>query len=280
VTGRLIVRRDRNNPIGYHHDEVSLELPMKKISLLLPVAALLTANVQAALVLNDSFSYSDGPIVGAPGSPWATHSGTAGQANVVSGQLSLTESESEDVNSALSGGPYTVASGAVLYSSFTVSFSALPSGGGAYFAHFRDTGTGFRARVFTSTTNAALGSFRFGIGNSSSATVTSGQIATDLNLNTTYTVVTRYDVASGLSTIWLNPTAETDPSVTASDTPGTIDISSYAFRQSLATGSGMGNLTVDDLRVGTTFAEVVPEPSTIVLLCLGAVGLMSRRLRR
>ena len=253
---------------------------MKKPFLILPVAALLVTHVQGALVLNDSFSYSDGPIVGASGSSWTTHSGTAGQANVVSGQLSLTEAESEDVNTALSGGPYTVASAAVLYSSYTVSFGALPSGGGAYFAHFRDTGTGFRARVFTSTTNAAPGSFRLGIGNSSGATATSGQIGVDLSLNTTYTVVTRYDVASGLSTIWLNPVAETDPGVTASDAPGLIDISSYGFRQSLATGSGMGTLTVDDLRVGTTFAEVVPEPSTIALLCLGAVALLARRFRR
>jgi len=253
---------------------------MKTNLLILPVALLLAANAEAALVLDESFSYPDGPIVGAPGSTWTTHSGTAGQANVASGQLSLTESESEDVNAPLSGGPYTVASGAVLYSSFTVSFSALPSGGGGYFAHFRDTGTGFRARVFASTTNAAPGSFRFGIGNSSGATATSGQIVTDVSLNTPYTIVTRYDVASGSSTIWLNPTAETDSNVTASDAPGAIDISSYAFRQSLATGSGMGTLTVDNLKVGTTFAEVVPEPSTFALLSLGVAGLLARRFRR
>jgi hypothetical protein len=131
-----------------------------------------------------------------------------------------------------------------------------------------------------STSNAGAGTFRLGIGNSTTSDANSGQIATDLSLNTTYQVAIRYNVGTGQSTIWLNPTLETDPSVTASDTPGTINISTFAFRQSLASGDGMGTLFVDDLRVGTTFAEAVPEPSTWALVGLGAIATLLWRRRR
>jgi len=139
-----------------------------------------------------------------------------------------------------------------LYASFTVNFGELPTSSGSYFAHFKDNSTGYRARVWASTTGALGGSFRLGIGNSSSATATSGQLTNNLSLNTTYTVVARYNVGTGVSTIWLNSTAESDPSVTASDTPGPINITSYAFRQN----SGMGTLLVDELKIGTAFGDI------------------------
>ena len=100
--------------------------------------------------------------------------------------------------------------------------------------------------------------FRFGIGNGALATNSSGQIGTDLSLSTTNLLVTRFVPATGLATIWLNPAVESDPSVTATD-PGTatrpnpIDVVSYAFRQS----TGEGAMLIDDLRVGTTFQDVV-----------------------
>ena len=139
-----------------------------------------------------------------------------------------------------------------MYASFTVNFGELPTSSGSYFAHFKDNSTGYRARVWASTTGALGGSFRLGIGNSSSATATSGQLTNNLSLNTTYTVVARYNVGTGVSTIWLNSTAESDPSVTASDTPGPINITSYAFRQN----SGMGTLLVDELKIGTAFGDI------------------------
>ena len=231
------------------------------------------------VVLTDGFSYADGVIVGAAGSPWTTHSGTAGQADVAGQRLSLTETESEDINAPLNNAPYTVAGGQTLYAAFTVSFSSLPAGTGGYFAHFRDTGTGFRGRVFASTENAGAGSFRLGIGNSSGSDANSGQIATDLSLNTAYQVAIRYDVGTGLSTIWLDPALETDASVTASDAPGPVDISTFAFRQSTSGGNGMGTVLVDDLRVATTFAEAVPEPSTWALMGLGAIATLFWRRR-
>ncbi len=220
--------------------------------LVLFFAALIPAFlVEGNVILSENFNYPDGPIVGASGSPWVNTSGTAGGALVVSGKLEVSEDRAEDINALLPGQPYTTASGTVLYSSFTIVFSELPTPGGDYFAHFNSSSG--RGRIFASTTGAPDDFFRLGIGNSTTATETSGQLPTNLSLNETYFVVTRYDVASGLSTLWLNPIAESDPSVTASDTAGPTSISRFAFRQAASEGV----MQIDDLKVATTFAEVI-----------------------
>lgn len=248
---------------------------MKPTLLLITGLVMGTVALPADVLLNETFSYPDGPIVGATGSPWSRHSGTEDQANVVGGHLILTQSETEDINALLSGAPFSPESGGSLYARFSVRFDSLPSGSGEYFAHFRNTGTQFRARVFASTLNAAAGTFRLGIGNSSGADAASGQIETDLSLGVSYTVVTRYDLASGLSTVWLNPLAESDPGVTATDAPAPVAISTFAFRQA----NGIGALQVDSLLVGTSFAEVVPEPSTWMLFGGGLLALLAARAR-
>jgi hypothetical protein len=146
------------------------------------------------------------------------------------------------------------ASGSILYSKFTVNFAALPTGnGGGYFAHYRDTGTvNFRARVFAETNGAAPGFFRVGIANGGFAVAA---VPVDLNLNTTYTVVTRYNVGSASSTIWVNPVSESSPSATATDPTNPVDIWSFALRQDGSSG-GIGVLYLDDLKIGTSFSDV------------------------
>ena len=228
---------------------------------------MLAWHVRANIILSDTFSYPDGDIAAAPGTQWSVHSG-ATPANVSNGVLRITSGNSADVNALLAGGPYYSNSPAVLYSSFKmICTNSLPTALGTYFAHFKDTNSGaasgFGGRVWVSITNAVSGGtltggkFRVGIGNGTSATSTNGQIDTDLFQGATYTIVTRFVPNTGVATIWLNPTLETDPSVTAND-PGTparpnpIDVVAYAFRQN----GGEGTLLIDDLRVGTSFADV------------------------
>ncbi len=128
-----------------------------------------------------------------------------------------------------------VTSGIILYSRFTVNFTQLPRGsGGGYFAPYKATGTvNYRARVFAMTNGAAPGKFRLGISNGGFNTVNFPQ---DLDLNTPYTVVTRYNVGTGASTLWINPIAPGSPSVSATDPATPVDIWNYCFRQDGTSG--------------------------------------------
>jgi endonuclease/exonuclease/phosphatase family metal-dependent hydrolase len=211
----------------------------------------------AALLLNDSFSYPDGPLVTVSGGVWAHHSGSAGEVMVSSGRVLLNEGNTEDVNAPLAGQPYE-ASGVtnVFYASFTVKFTSLPGGGGTYFAHFKNSSTTFRARIWALTGGAASGKFRLGISSTSGSAI-SATNTTDLSLNTDYTVVTRLVNTNSVSTLWINPQAESDASISTSESASTFTVVSYALRES----TGEGALNLDNLRVGTSFADVVPSGS-------------------
>src|SRR5208283_3421902 len=120
---------------------------------------------QAVLLLSDSFSYPDGPLVTVSSNVWVHHSGSVtGEVAVVSGLVLLNEANTEDVNALLAGQPYpSSGSTNVFYASFTVKFTSLPSGGGAYFAHFKNSSTTFRARIWALIGGAVLDRFRLGI---------------------------------------------------------------------------------------------------------------------
>jgi hypothetical protein len=225
----------------------------------------LTAYPHLGLILGDDFSYPDGSVTANSGFFWNTHSastGATGQTQVVNGKLHLTSTQSEDISAYLTNFPYAASGGYVLYSRFVVNFSELPTAGGSgeYFAHFKEFGTSqFRARVFATTNGAAAGQLRIAIANGG---FTTAVFPLDLSLNSDYVVITRYNVATGDSTLWINPSSESSTSVSATDLTTTTTIYSYAFRQN----NGIGTLTVDDVAVGTAFSDVVivtapaPEP--------------------
>jgi len=230
---------------------------------------------KAGVVLSDDFSYPDGGIV--TNSTWVNSSGTANTMLVSGQQLEVTTSRWEDIANTLAGGPYAT-NGAVtaLYSSLTLKCTYRPTSGGTYFAHFTGANaygplTGHRARIWASTTNFAAakladpGNFLLSIVNNGLGNATNAQWTTELATNVTYTIVTKYVIGTGIATMWINPTNESDPSVTGTDpvplddiapnglpTNGVINISHYAFRQA----TGEGTMLIDNLKVGTQFADV------------------------
>lgn len=212
-----------------------------------------------AIILDDAFAYNNGPLVTVAGGMWTTHSGTTGEVNVANSEVFLTEDEREDVSALLINQPYTTAAGAVLFARFKMTCTALPSGQGAYFAHFRG-GSTFRGRVFVTGTGAPAGKFKLGIANGGA--LSDIVYPATLSLNQPYTVVLRYAVSQATTTLWLSPALDSDPSVTATDPVTGISISSFSLRQSLSSSDGMGDLIVDDLRVGTHFSDVAVPPLT------------------
>lgn len=206
----------------------------------------------AAVVFNDYFDYADGSLTTNSGFLWQNHGNTFGDLQVISSQSYLSRSATEDVNARLIGEPYSTNSSGSLYARFTVNFSSsdTPTAAGSYFAHFKDSAFGFRARVWAFT-NASQ-QLRLGIGNGSNADATSGVFPLDLSYNTPYTVVVRIDLHDGTSTLWVDPTSQTSTSVTANDgdsTTNAINVVSFALRQN----SGMSKLFFDSLVIATNF---------------------------
>ncbi|HMJ88886.1 MAG TPA: hypothetical protein VK530_03675, partial [Candidatus Acidoferrum sp.] len=208
----------------------------------------------AAIVLTDTFSYSDGVLTNVSNLKWRHTSGGAEEVNVASGGVELTRSETEDVDAALTP-TFSASSAAALYARFSITVLSPPAGAnGNYFAHF--AGTSARARVFVITNGAAAGKFRLGIAN---GTATASSIwPFDLNTNEAHTVVVRLIVNNAQATLWVNPLADTDASIAATDTASASSANAFAWRQD----TGMGTLAVDHLVVATSFGEATSANET------------------
>jgi endonuclease/exonuclease/phosphatase family metal-dependent hydrolase len=83
----------------------------------------------------------------------------------------------------------------------------------------------------------------------------------DLRLNTDYIVVTRLvnSKAVTVSTLWINPTAESDSSISITENAPAFTVVSYALREA----DGEGALNIGHLRVGTSFADVFSSGSEL-----------------
>jgi len=261
---------------------------MKKTLLSLSIIAGLIPVAQAGVILSDSFTYPDGPIISAPASPWTAHSGS-GSMMVSNNMLLVSRLRGEDVNAPLVGAPYLSSdSNAKVYSKFTMVISNdLPTVAGTYFAHFRGTNTGaatdFGARIFVTLSNTVThaavpaGKYRVSVGNGAASSDNNllGQIDQDLDTNVVYTVVTRFIPSTGVATIWVNPAAESDIGATATDpgngsAPNPFNVFTYAFRQNAGEG------TVWRLVGGRSHASGRPEAGPSVAT-EGSPGCVSGR---
>jgi hypothetical protein len=216
------------------------------------------------VVYNENFAYPDGSLylaTGGSGGPWTTVSGTAGEMQVSNQQAILIYTNSEDLGAAFIGSAvYYGSNGVVLYTSFTVDCSYLPSAAGDYFFHLSASASdtsGFHDKIFANTANAATGKFRFGIANSANAPA-QVQYSRDLMLGATYAVVTRYIASTGESELWVNPVNEQSSSVTSTDNPASSTIGGVALRQPSCC---IGNLAIGPMKVGAAFSDVWTKPA-------------------
>ena len=222
---------------------------MKK-GFILFTAAVGLVTARAEVVLDETFSYDDGPIVVQAADTWKNHSGTSAQAEVSEGELILTQSGSEDFHAKLAGGPYKKSSGGTMYASFDVEFTGLPSGSGSYFAHFRDDGFGYRARIIAQTTGAEGGAFRIGV--TSKGKKSTAVVDNDLHLDTVYKVVIAMSLADASTTLWIDPDSGAAGGVTTTDNGSAVDVTGFAFRQA----KNIGVMLIDNLKAGTSFGDV------------------------
>lgn len=165
---------------------------------------------------------------------------------------------------------------------------------GDYFFHVSDpagTSSNLYARLFARTAGSG---FSLGIqttSGTSSATVWGSSI---LNLNQSYSAVVAWDFVGGAlndtMAVYVNPLSDNRSNLTAEVTSNWLSttgaepvsaISAVNLRQGSAVNAPTLNATY--ISVGSALGDVgvIPEPSSLVLMMLGAVGLVGiRSLRR
>ncbi len=220
-------------------------------------------SITPTVSLEENFDY--GTVAGdltSITSNWTAHSGSTavGYATTslsmadyptsnIGGSITINPSSSQDINSEFP----TISSGKV-YASALVNLSSV--GSGNYFFHIMEAANTqpyaqFRSRVGAKDNGS--GKILFGIGASSSS-LTYG--ATPFDLNTTYLLVSSYDIATGTSNLYVLTTVKTtEPGTSEATNTGTAGtaISAVAFRQSSNIPTG----TVDGVRVANTWSAIM-----------------------
>ena len=259
-------------------------LPALITSGLLPLAS------QAALIATENFDYADGNVAGQTGGTGWNYERTneaGAPAQTASNWNNTFGSQTQIVSSAL------VTSGNGAHREFGGVTEGTGSTSNEREGAFRADGVFFFSVSYTPTTANQWGgvsSLDFGTerifwgapggGNGGNFfgidVVGSGQTNSTISVVTgqTYTLIGMLDFDSDLLGLWVNPDG--------ADTASSFDVSrAYTgtnWSSSLRLASGHTS-TWDNLRVGTTFADVlpVPEPSTSLLGLAGAALLLVRR---
>ncbi len=204
---------------------------------------------------------------------------TGDDITVTSGNLSYTGLIASEGNSIAFNGAgresvlaYTPVTAGDVYASFifrVTDQSNVTNAGGAYFASLSNSNTSYDARLWVKPTSVDPISSDFSIGISN--TSTAEQISFDTN---TYAVgddifvVMSYNIESGVINTWINPAGATfsQPAapavtITATDATPAVSIDKFILRQDAAGSTPF--ITLDELRIGTTWADVTPTTLSI-----------------
>jgi len=229
------------------------------------IAVMVRPNTNVVAI--DYFNYDNSGALDTVGAGFWQHlSGVYRQLQVGSGAATIdTPNNTENLQTPFLGAPYRTNSGAVLYASYIVNMDPLkmPLVNGTYFTVFND-GSGvtgpYECRVVAATNDAAPGYYQLGIANFGADSTTAQMVPRDLLPNSNYVVVTALVLSNGFSTLWVNPSSQTSPSVTdttpAPAATNLYNISDFELRES---GGAGGSIRMSYLKVGTTFDSVFPS---------------------
>jgi hypothetical protein len=213
---------------------------------------------------------------------WATQSGTAGELMAITtpsttgnslsysglqasvgNRINLTSTGTEDINKVF------VPTGTTAYMSFLLNVQNTTglTATGNYFTGFGGTSgatvTVYFPRIYIKS-GTTPGTFQVGILNTSGGVVTPTFVATEYTPGTTLFIVVKASstAVGGVinSSLWVNPIpGAAEPAALATNSAGTSvwpanGIQSVILRQAAATG----NLEIDEIRAGVTWASVTP----------------------
>lgn len=240
-------------------------------SLILAFALTASPVAHGALIASEGFDYPDGTLAGNNGGTGDWGGAWAGGSTVSDGRNLSGTAANRPIDTTFVGSP-TVP----LY------FSALftKTGTDTTWATWLQLSNNSTARDNDVRIGIADGGFSARIEDAASNTETNGDFGTYTN-GTTVMVVGKVDFnVSGNNdqlTVWVDPTGFETSSNT--NTIGGQDIGwvtpTFALTETLALSGGDG--FIDDIRIGSTWASVIPEPSTALLGGLGMLCLLRRR---
>jgi hypothetical protein len=263
---------------------------MKKIILICFVA------ISQLLVAQTLESFNFSGLASANG--WSVHSGTSGFVNTINtasdqgnslsfpglpasigNRLALVAGNAEDINKAVSGIT------GIGYFSFLLkvsdSIGLSTNANGDYFIGFGSTSgasiTNLAARTFVK--KASGNKFQLGILNTTGGTVAPTFGPSLYEIGSTILVVVKLDntVSPIAASIYVNPLpGAAQPAATVTNNQGTSSLSNFAsvyIRQAGTAASGTGNLQIDELRIGATWADVTPAGITAPTVIASTAGL-------
>jgi hypothetical protein len=262
---------------------------------ILAVAAtcLVFQSAQATLLFSDGFAYTTPGNLGGNVNPGTGNAWTAGNSamTIAGGNLMYTGLQDlggNELSMAWGGGgagsietPYANVTSGNLYYSFLIDVTTAP-GANSYLTSLNPgvatpNGSSDALAVYASSVTGG-GAFKIGVRTSGSSTVLA---STTLNLNQTYLMVAEYSFGSQMASVFIDPIA-------GGSQPGTADATATSVTAVTAIddvgfkvqSTPAGNFLLDNLLIGTTWADVTPtaapEPSALALAGLGLLGLASR----
>lgn len=249
---------------------------MKKIYTLSLLIAASIASAQAA----DPFLSAAGTSLNTSG--WSTHSGnTPGQQTIIAGSLTysgltsqgnktqIISGNTEDVNLATANITGVAYYSAIINPINTTGLNVNSSTGDYFLATAATSGNGvtpnppvtaFSARLYIKA-GVTPNTFNIGILNNSGGTAAPTYISTDFPVNTPLFIVVKNDLSSNTASLFVNPTiGGTEGVANATNATGTTaaaaQIASIVIREGGSATSGTGNVEIDEIRVGSSYAYV------------------------
>ncbi len=150
---------------------------------------------------------------------------------------------------------FTPTNSGKIYSSFMLKIDALDAAAtNGYFGILRNDNGGYESRLWISPLSATT--YSVGISNGGSLT----EISSDVhNIGDTVFIVFNYDIDNDTVSVWTNPglgVAEPTASATEASLTSGNTFTQFLLRQDSATETP--TLIMDELRIGTTWADVTP----------------------
>jgi hypothetical protein len=263
---------------------------MKKIILICFVA------ISQLIVAQTLESFNFSGLASANG--WSVHNGTSGFINTINtasdqgnslsfpglpasigNRLALVAGNAEDINKVVTGINGIGYFSFLLKVSDTIGLST--NANGDYFIGFGATSgasiNNLAARTFVK--KASGNKFQLGILNTTGGTVAPTFGTSLYEIGSTIFVVVKLDntVSPIVASMYVNPLpGAAQPAASVTNNQGTSSLSNFAsvyIRQHGTAASGTGNLQIDELRIGATWADVTPAGITAPTVIASTAGL-------